>query len=220
MATATLSETTPAYVTVADVLKQLGNIPLERIRLHPLPGMATEQDAIESKERYDRLCELFDGVLVEKPMGYYEAILAGVLIGYLRIFLKKRDLGFVMTADGMVRVRPGQIREPDVSFYSWDHFPGRVLPRGAALDRSPDLAVEVLSPSNTRQEMRRKRREYFAGGTQLVWEIDPEEQTVRVYTTPTRSTLLTEADTLDGGSVLPGFRLPIRRLFAEAGRRS
>jgi hypothetical protein len=64
-----------------------------------------------------------------------------------------------------------------------------------------------------------KRREYFAGGTRLVWEVDPEERTVRVYTTARRSTLLRESDTLDGGAVLPGFRLPIRRLFARAGRR-
>jgi Uma2 family endonuclease len=81
------------------------------------------------------------------------------------------------------------------------------------------LAVEILSPSNTRDEMRRKRQEYFAGGCRLVWEVEPEERTVRVYTSPTRSTLLRENQTLDGGDVLPGFTLPIRRWFARAGRR-
>jgi Uma2 family endonuclease len=217
MATTTTSG--PTYETLADLRKQLGNFPPERIRLIPPPGMATEQDAIESKERYNRLCELFDGVLVEKPGGYYESILAVELIYSLGRFLDKHDLGFLLGPDGPVRVEPGQIREPDVSFYSWDYFPGRTLPRTAALDLTPDLAVEVLSPGNTRQEMRRKRREYFGGGTQLVWEVDPEARTVRVYTSPTRSTLLHESDTLDGGNVLPGFRLPIRRLFAGAGRR-
>ena len=100
----------------------------------------------------------------------------------------------------MLRVQPGRVRLPDVSFFSWDHFPGRILPPGAILGLSPDLAVEVLSPSNTREEMLRKRREYFAGGTRLVWEVDPEERTVRVYTTARRSTLLREGDTLDGGA--------------------
>jgi Uma2 family endonuclease len=218
MATAAISS--PTYETVADLRRWLGDIPPERIRLHPPPGTATEVDVIMSKARIGRPCELVDGVLVEKPVGYYESRLAVVLGYFLELFLDKHDLGIVVGADGMVRVEISQIRLPDLSFFSWDHFPDRVLPPGAILSMSPDLAVEVLSPSNTRAEMRRKRREYFAGGTRLVWEVDPEERTVRVYTTATRSTLLREGDTLDGGTVLPGFRLPIRQWFARAGRRA
>jgi Uma2 family endonuclease len=216
---ATAGTTTLTYETVADLCKQLGDIPLERIRLKPPPGTATEEDVITSKTRFNRLCELVDGVLVEKPVGYYEARLAAVLIYFLEQFLNKHDLGIVLPGDGMVRVRPRRVRLPDVSFFSWDHFPDRILPPGAILGLSPDLAVEVLSPSNTRAEMLLKRREYFAGGTRLVWEVDPEERTVHVYSTPRRSTLLRDGDTLDGGDVLPGFTLSIRRLFARAGRR-
>jgi Uma2 family endonuclease len=82
----------------------------------------------------------------------------------------------------------------------------------------PDLAVEVLSKSNTEKEMKRKLREYFEAGTRLVWLVDPKARTVRVYTSPRKFKLLTEDQTLDGGEVLPGFELSLRKLFARAGR--
>jgi Uma2 family endonuclease len=84
---------------------------------------------------------------------------------------------------------------------------------------APDLAVEVLSEGNTEAEMERKLREYFDAGVLLVWYVDPEARTVRVYTSPGEARLLGEEDTLDGGSVLPGFRLSIRGWFEEAGER-
>ena len=118
----------------------------------------------------------------------------------------------------MVRVEPGQIRMPDVAFVSWSHFPGRMLPAGGILDVTPDLAVEVISPTNTRREMARKRREYFAGGAKLVWQVYPKTQTVEVYTDADTFTTLGEADTLTGDPVLPGFTLPIKRWFDRAGR--
>ena len=207
------------YERVSDLLATLGDIPLDRIRLRPRPGTATEEDVITSKDRFNRICELVDGTLVEKTVGYYESRLAGVLVTILEIFCAKHNLGIVLTADGLTRIRRGRVRAPDVSFYSWSHFPGHLLPAGQILDMAPDLAVEVLSPSNTKDEMARKRQEYFAGGTRLVWEVDPDKRTVRVYTSPTRSRLLREDKTLDGGDVLPGFRLSIRTLFSRAGKR-
>lgn len=77
----------------------------------------------------------------------------------------------------------------------------------------PDLAVEVLSESNTPGEMQVKRKEYFLAGTTLVWQVDPRRRVVVVYAAPEMSVTLTEADTLDGGIVLPGFSLPVRRVF-------
>jgi Uma2 family endonuclease len=209
----------PGYETFAEVLAYLGDIPPERIRLRPPPGTATEDDAIHSKARFGRLCELVDGTLVEKPVGYYESRVAAVLGRFIEGFLEEHDLGIVLGAAGMVRVEPGQIREPDVSFFSWSHFPKRLLPRVEILDMTPDLAVEVLSPGNTKAEMARKRREYFLGGAQLVWEVDPEKRTVRVYTAPDESTLLRQNRTLDGGNVLPGFSLSIQHWFDRVGKR-
>lgn len=206
--------------TVEDLLKRLGDVPPGRIRLRPPPGTATEEDVLEAEARTGRLCELVDGTLVEKAMGYYESRLAVVLIAFLEAYLVEQDLGIVLGADGLVRMEPGQVRLPDVSFFAWEKFPNRLLPREAILDRQPDLAVEILSPSNTRAEMARKRREYFAGGARLVWEVNPETRRVRVYTAPDAFTEVGEEGSLDGGPVLPGFSLSVRRWFERAGERA
>jgi Uma2 family endonuclease len=206
--------------TVEDLLKRLGDVPPGRIRLRPPPGTATEEDVLEAEARTGRLCELVDGTLVEKAMGYYESRLAVVLIAFLEAYRVEQDLGIVLGADGLVRMEPGQVRLPDVCFFAWEKFPNRLLPRGAILDRRPDLAVEILSPSNTRAEMARKRREYFAGGARLVWEVNPEARRVRVYTAPDTFTEVGEEGSLDGGPVLPGLVLSVRRWFERAGERA
>jgi Uma2 family endonuclease len=84
---------------------------------------------------------------------------------------------------------------------------------------APDLAVEVLSEGNTPQEMNRKLHEYFQAGTRLVWYVDPAARTVTVYESIDRATPLGEHDVLDGGDVLPGFKLSIGELFRRAGER-
>jgi Uma2 family endonuclease len=157
-------------------------------------------------------------VLVEKPMGYGESLLAVYLIVLLDGFVRPRNLGLVTAPDGTMRLWAGRVRIPDVAFTSWDRIPGRRRPPQPIPDLAPDLAIEVLSRSNTRAEMRLKRQDYFAAGVCLVWEVDPEARTVSVYTAPEGPTVLTEADTLDGGTVLAGFTLPLRDLFAELDR--
>ena len=118
-----------------------------------------------------------------------------------------------------MRVNPEQIRIPDVAFYSWTHFPYRILPLGQILDIVPDLAVEILSPGNTQKEMARKRGEYFAGGATLVWEVCPETKRVDAFTDPDQATTIDENGILDGGNVLPGFTLSVREWFERAGTR-
>ena len=204
----------PLLYNVADLMNHLAVAP-ERIRLKPTPGEATEEDAIQNK-----LCELIDGVLVEKAMGYYESRLAVALVYFLERYLETQPLGFLLDGTGMIRVAEEQIRLPDVSFLSWDHFPERKLPSGQILDVVPDLAVEILSPSNTKEEMARKRHEYFAAGAKLVWDADPAKRSVEVFSVPDVYITLDENGTLDGGSLLPGFSLPIRTWFARAGERS
>jgi Uma2 family endonuclease len=210
----------PAIETLADLHERLGGVPLHRIRFHPAPGTATESDVLLRPNGEKRLFELVDGVLVEKPMGYYESLLAALLIGFLRSFLEQNDLGIVLGADATLRLAPGRVRLPDVSFISWDRFPNRVLPAQPIPDLAPHLAVEVLSEGNTEAEMERKLREYFAAGVRLVWYVEPETRIVRVYTDPTEVRILREDDTLDGGAVLPGFHLPIRDWFRRAGSRA
>jgi Uma2 family endonuclease len=206
--------------TIADLLDHLGSIAPERVRLHPAPGTATEDDLLSAHDHQGRLCELVDGVLVEKAMGFRESLLAGALIEVIRGFVRQRNLGLVTAPDGMMRLAAGLVRIPDVAFIAWDRLPHRRVPTAPIPTLAPDLAVEVLSAGNTSREMARKCREYFAAGVRLVWLVDPETRTVAVYTTPEIPTILSEEDTLQGEAVLPGFTLSIKELFAELDQQS
>lgn len=199
--------------SVADLLRRLGSIPPGRVRLSSIGGGATPEDVLTIHDREGRLFELVEGVLVEKAMGYEESEL-GLLIGSLLLaFVRPRRLGHVTGADGAMQLFPGLVRIPDVAFVSAVRLPVGKRPRAPIPDLVPDLAVEVLSKSNTSKEIRRKLGEYFGAGVRLVWIVDPRRQTVRVHTIPGRSTTLGIDDTLDGGEVLPGFRLELRELF-------
>ncbi|MGO9917755.1 MAG: Uma2 family endonuclease [Isosphaeraceae bacterium] len=208
----------PEIKTLADLMRRLGGIPLERIWFHPAPGRATEKDVIEVEARENRLCELVDGTLVEKAMGFDESRLAVKLSHLVQSYLDQHDLGICIGADGMMRIAPGLVRIPDLSFISWDRLPGRESPREPIPDLAPDLAVEVLSEGNTRAEMARKVREYFEAGVTLVWLIDPRKRTARVISTVEKSVLIRAHQSLDGGAVLPGFSLLLSDLL-DRGRR-
>jgi len=205
--------------TVGDLLKRLGGIPANRVRWSPFPGTATERDLIAVMEGPDkRLCELVDGILVEKALGFFEDRLGLVLGYFFENYLGEHDLGFCVGAQALMRIIPGRVRLPDVSFISWGKVPNHEVPTAPIAKLAPDLAVEVLSKGNTPREMKAKREEYFKGGTRLVWEIDPKKQSARVYTSPTQFHAIGPDDALDGEDVLPSFVLPLKRLFARAQR--
>jgi Uma2 family endonuclease len=206
--------------TIDDLLHDLGDVPASRVRLRPALGQATVQDVIEVHAKEGRVCELVDGTLVEKAMGLKESIIAGALIAFVRAFVMPRNLGLVSGEAGMMRIFAALVRVPDVAFISWARLPGGKVPSDPVPLLAPDLAVEVLSASNTVREMERKRREYFAAGVRLVWMIDIEARTVDAYTAPETWTTLTESALLDGGDVLPGFTLALRELFAELDRQA
>jgi Uma2 family endonuclease len=205
---------------LAELLERLGNIPPERIRMRPPPGTATEADVLEALEApRKRICELIDGVLVEKAMGFTKSLLGSYLIVLLDAFVRPRNLGLVTAPDGTIRLWAGRVRIPDVAFFSWDRMPGRRRPPEPIPTLAPDLAAEVLSIGNTPREMLLKRQDYFRAGVRLAWEIDPRARTVAIYVSPEPpAAVLTAADTLDGGAVLPGFALPLADLFAELDR--
>jgi Uma2 family endonuclease len=200
------------------MLRDLGNVSATRVRLHPVPGTATERDLIRIHSKEESLCELVDGVLIEKILSAPESCLTADLAFRLGLYLDAHDLGFLTMPDGPTRLARGIVRLPDISFVSWARMPTKHYPATFIADVVPNLAVEVLSEGNTRSEMRRKRREYFSAGVELVWEVDPFRRIVDVYTDPEHFTTLTERDTLDGGTVLPGFALPLRELFARLPR--
>jgi Uma2 family endonuclease len=201
--------------TAVDLIERFGPIPLDRIRMNPPPGSATDQDVIDIHDRENRLCELLDGALLEKTMGSFESYLAAYLAHLLTAFATENDLGVVLGADGMVRLARGMVRIPDVSFISWQRLPDRTFPREDIWTVAPDLVVEVISRGNTREEMDRKLIDYFAAGVRLVWYVYPAVSEVRVYASATKFATLGGADTLDGGKVLPGFQLPLAKLFTQ-----
>ncbi|MGH7169159.1 MAG: Uma2 family endonuclease [Gemmataceae bacterium] len=217
MATATPKQ--PKFDNLAELMEQLGGIPLERILMQPPPGTATEKDVLAAERQpRKRLCELIDGVLVEKAMGLRESMLAVFLAHLIHDFLGGEPTGIVLGADGMIRTFPGQVRIPDVSFISWEKLPSDEVPNQGISRIVPNLAVEVLSPGNTKAEIDRKLRDYFLAGVELVWVIDPKTQTAKSYTTPEDVQRIGKAGSLDGGSVLPGFCLPLKQLFASLHR--
>jgi Uma2 family endonuclease len=202
-----------------EVLDDLGGVPPSRILMSPAPGLATETDAIRLNERKQVLCELIDGTLVEKSMGYARSILAVFLARLLDEFAEEHGLGVVSGADGYLRLLPGLLRAPDVAFATWKRVPEGTLPSLVPLPGVvPELVVEVLSDGNTPGEMARKRDDYFRAGVFVVWEVDPRSRTVVVYRPEEPPRTLASGDVLEANEILPGFQVTIDRLFGKLDR--
>lgn len=169
--------------TLAEVVERLGNVALERILTHPLPGTATADDVIDHNATGCQRFELIDRMLVEKtPMSYLEEILVMQLALAIGQYLEQHPLGKLLTSQAMYRLAPSTVRLPDLSFCRNEtlkrHFPGGKVERVPIAEFAPDLAVEVLSVSNTAAEMERKRRDFFTAGVQVLWIVDPATRTV------------------------------------------
>jgi Uma2 family endonuclease len=178
------------------------------------------QDLLDSSITGDRGHELVDGILVEKPMGFRDDCIGTRIAHLIAVYLDTNNLGVVAGAQGLIRFKLDLVRVPDVSFIRWDSVddPDEIEnPAGAFLDHPPDLAVEILSPSNTRREMEIKLGEYAKAGVILVWYVDPERQEVDVYPkgNAKRKKTVGVTGTLDGSEVLPGFSLPVAKIFEK-----
>lgn len=220
MPTSAARKTKPKFPTIADVQERLGHIPEARILSFPSPGSATVQDMLDDTVTNGHLCELVDGILVEKTMGFREGAIAVTISFLIRTFLEEHNLGLAAGADSGIRFKLDLVRMPDVSFIRWDSVddPDEIEnPPSAFLEYPPDLAIEVLSAGNTRREMEIKLEEYAKGRVKLVWYVDPERKEVDVYpkANPKRKKTVGIGGTLDGGDVLPGFTLPVARIFEK-----
>ncbi|HEV2860883.1 MAG TPA: Uma2 family endonuclease [Pyrinomonadaceae bacterium] len=133
----------------------------------------------------------------------------------LRNFAKAHDLGITFGAETgfLVERNPDSVLGTDCAFVSKERLKG-VVNFYKHIPFAPDLAVEVLSPSNTVSEMEEKIALYFAAGSRIVWVVSPMRRTVSVYTSPYDVRILREGDTLEGGDVLPGFSYELSKLFA------
>ena len=151
-------------------------------------------------------------------LGARETHLASWLIRLLGRFTDEQKLGHLATEmlfllDSSTNLQ----RRPDVAFVSRERWPiDREVPMLAAWDVVPDLAIEVVSLSNSAQEIVAKTNGYFRAGVRLVWVIFPVEVQVQVWESPAACRVFNRDEILDGGPVLPGFRLPLNTLFGTA----
>ncbi|MDZ4847934.1 MAG: Uma2 family endonuclease [Pirellulaceae bacterium] len=203
--------------SLSDILIELGGIAIDRVHHDPIPGSASLDDLQRSHDK-GSLCELVDGTLVDKAMGWQESLIAAFLIEILGAFSRRHNLGVVTGPDGFVRILGSLVRGPDVAFISWERLPNRRMPEVSVPECVPDLAIEVISLGNTLAEMSRKRREYFHAGVRIVWMVDPRERTVAVYTSITNYVVLDDSKQLCGGDVLPGLEIILSEVFAELDR--
>ena len=155
--------------------------------------------------------ELVDGeLLVHPPPGVQHGDIQSTVASLLKPYVKAHKLGGVFTEAGFVLKRdPDVVRAPDVSFVVAARIPGSGLPVGY-FDGAPDLAVEVISPSDTLYEVEDKVAQYLAAGTRLAWVINPRRRTVAVHAPGAPVHVLGEDDTVDAGDVVPGFRCAVR----------
>jgi Uma2 family endonuclease len=166
----------------------------------------------------DGLYEIIDGKRVEgPPMSIKSVRVATKLVGELLQFNKTHNLGEpVIEMLFRLPLERDRRRRPDVAFVSFTRWAkGRVPENDNAWEVAPDLAVEVVSPTDRAEDVMEKVLEYFQAGVELVWIIYPRLQLVYVYESLIKVRGLTAADTLDGGNVLPGFRTPVAALFPE-----
>lgn len=199
--------------TLEDLLNDLGGIGPSRVRLAAPVGGADEDSLLAPSGRY---CELVNGTLVEKAMGFFETYLATVLVQLIQRWSDYSQIGFVVAEGALTRLSDGLVRIPDVSFYRWDRIGSRTVPRDPICSLTPNLAVEIVSRSNTRAEMERKRQEYFEAGVELVWIVYPTTKTAEVWSTPRDCHIAGIDDALSGENVLPGFSLSMREWFESA----
>jgi Uma2 family endonuclease len=167
----------------------------------------------------DVLYEVVDDQVVElAPMGAYEVWIASVLVARLATFATQHQLGrAVQEMLFELTVATGRKRRPDVAFVSFDRWPlTRRIPRTEAWEVVPNLAVEVVSRTDSVDYIVDKIAEYFQAGVERVWVVFPSQEQVYVYDSPTSVRILTRTDELSGDPILPHFRLHLAELFEDA----
>jgi Uma2 family endonuclease len=184
---------------------------MESARREPLWTVETYLRLPQDGQRH----ELEAGILVAEPQPFpHHAQIQAQLASILREFVVERGLGVVLTETGYVLSRdPDTLRGPDVSFVRRERFDAEEA-RRSYLRGGPDLAVEILSPSNRPGEIRAKVAEYLAAGTRLVWVVDPAHETVTTYRTLLAPRRVERDGVIDGEDVLPGLSIPVAELLA------
>jgi Uma2 family endonuclease len=163
-------------------------------------------------------CEVVNGQVLEKPpMGNFQVLVGSILDQQLGNYARSHGLGRV-ASEMLFKLHPTgkSKRRPDVAFVSYGRWArDRKVGFEDGWDVIPDLAIEVISPSNRADEVISKIREYFQAGVLRVWVVYPIDRMVYIYDSPRKNIILGEGDELDGGDLLPGFRLSLTELFED-----
>lgn len=165
----------------------------------------------------DVLYEVVDGQMVEKDWFVHEALLAQTLAGSLWDFAKANRQGkvFILMLYRIDQSKNLQ-RRPDISFVSNSRWPwNRRLPDVESWDMVPDLAVEITNSNDKAEAVNERKHEYFEAGVRQVWVVYPDYQEVYVYSSTKQLQVFQVGDEMDGGELLPGFRLPLAALFDD-----
>jgi Uma2 family endonuclease len=170
----------------------------------------------EDIERY----EIIDGVRMERePLVAFETVLASWLCYLMNSVAAGKKLGLAVTEVLFVLNAVRHLhRRPDVAFVSYARWPSSVVAREPAWNVVPDLAIEIVSPTNLAEEIDRKITDYFQAQVRLVWVLYPDSGRAYIYQSPTHVSILERTDTLDGTEVLPSFRLPIAQLYEAVAK--
>jgi Uma2 family endonuclease len=175
----------------------------------------TDTEGLPDTEEDRKGYELVDGVWVEKPVGNRAGVVGSNIDSQVKSFVGSAKLGFVLINDARFRLfadRPRLIRKPDVSFVRRDRFPDGKVTDGT-LTFPPDLAVEVVSPTDTAEPLETKLDEYLRAGVRLVWVAYIPTRNVWAYKPDGTAKLYRPGDTLPGEDGLPGFAAPVADLF-------
>ena len=177
------------------------------ISLAPIETDMTLQDFLESDiEGY----EYVKGELIPMPAASAEHGLIGARVFlHLGVYVHEHQLGAVVTPDTGFQVGE-RVLKPDIAFLSTERLPDDL---SKAFPIPPDLAVEVVSPSDAFRRVVEKAFAYLEAGTQMVWVVEPGSKTVTVYRSETDIKLLTINDTLSGEDVVEGFSCQVAQLF-------
>ena len=156
--------------------------------------------------------ELVDGQIVVSPAGFRHSEIAARIAFIVATYLENSPIGKVYSADVGVLFPNGNLRSPDVTFVRNEKLPDGISPEGFG-EVIPDLAVEVLSPGDSMRHVAQKIGEFLEMGVPLVWLVDPKRESVTVYRSLSDTEQCGMDDTIDGGTVLPGFSSRVSRFF-------
>lgn len=159
--------------------------------------------------------ELVNGELIVTNAGVKHGEIAAILITALANVVRSQKLGVVLNSSTGFRLKKGNYRSPDVSFIAKEKLQGLKKAPLKMFQGSPDLAVEILSPTDTIEAIHNKIIEYFDNDTKLVWVVNPLQETVLIHHSPQPDKLLLPKDTLEGEVIISGFSLVVSELFVE-----